>query len=130
VADELFKQIQGKQSIKEAAQQKGLSVEETGFFSRTAGVIPKIGPAAEFMSALSSLTEKTPVPNEVFRTKEGNFVVKLSKVEAADVSKFPAVKADLERRLIFQKQDTYVTDWLGELRKKGKIDINKDVLKG
>jgi len=130
VAEEFLNQIRTGKNIREVAREKGYPLAETGFFTRTAGVAPKIGPAREFMGILASLTEKNPVPKEVIRTKDGYFVVTLSGNEPADQSKFQSVKKNLEKRLSYQKQEEAFQNWLGQLRSKTKIDINKDILKG
>jgi peptidyl-prolyl cis-trans isomerase D len=130
VAEELLNQIRTGKNIREVAREKGYPLEETGFFTRTAGVVPKIGPAREFMGILASLTEKNPVPKEVIQTKDGYFVVRLSAHEPADQSKFQSVKKNLEKRLSYQKQEEAFQNWLEQLEKKAKIDKNKDILKG
>jgi peptidyl-prolyl cis-trans isomerase D len=127
VAEELLNQIRTGKNIREVAREKGYPFEETGFFTRTAGVVPKIGPAREFMGILASLTEKNPVPKEVIQTKDGYFVVRLSGYEPADQSKFQSVKKNLEKRLSYQKQEEVFQNWLSQLRSKAKIDINKDI---
>lgn len=130
VAEDLLRQIRTGKNIKEVAREKGYSLEETGYFARTTGVVPKIGPSREFMEIIASLTEKNPVPKEVIKTKEGYFVVRLSGYEPADQNKFQSVKKSLEKRLIYQKQEEAFQNWLSQLRSKTKIDINKDFLKG
>jgi len=130
VADDLLNQVRTGKNIREVAKEKGYAVEETGFFTRTTGVIPKIGPAREFMEILASLTEKNPVPKEAIRTKDGYFVVRLSAHEPADQSKFLSVKKNLEKRLSYQKQEEAYQSWIQQLEKKAKIDKNKDILKG
>jgi peptidyl-prolyl cis-trans isomerase D len=130
VAEELLNQIRTGKNIRKVAREKGYPLEETGFFTRTAGVVPKIGPAREFMGILASLTEKNPVAKEVIKTKDGYFVVGLSGYEPADQSKFQSVKKNLEKRLSYQKQEEAFQNWLNQLRSKAKIDINKDILKG
>jgi len=130
VADDLLNQVRTGKNIREVAKEKGYAVEETGFFTRTTGVIPKIGPAREFMEILASLTEKNPVPKEAIRTKDGYFVVRLSAHEPADQSKFLSVKKNLEKRLSYQKQEEAYQGWIQQLEKKAKIDKNKDILKG
>jgi hypothetical protein len=55
-------------------------------------------------------------------------VVKLSAVEQADMNKFSAAKKNLERRLIYQKQEEFFQNWLNQLRTNAKIEINKDLL--
>ena len=130
VAEDLLNQIRTGKNIREAAREKGYSLEETGFFTRTAGVVPKMGPAREFMGTLASLTAKNPVPKEVIRTRDGYFVVRLSGYEPADQSKFVSVKENLEKRLRDQKQGEAFQNWVDQLRSKAKIDINKDLMKG
>jgi peptidyl-prolyl cis-trans isomerase D len=130
VAEDLLNQIRTGKNIREVAREKGFPLEETGFFTRTAGVISKIGPARDFMGTLASLTEKNPVPKEVLKTKDGYFVVRLSGHEPADQNKFQSVKGNLEKRLIYQKQEEAFQNWLEQLRSKAKIDINKDLTRG
>lgn len=130
IAEDILKQIQAGKSMKEVAQEKGLQVEESGLFLRSAGMVPKIGPVEAFSSPLASLTEKNPVPNEVLKTKDGYFLVKLIAREPADESKFLSAKKELERRLVYQKQEQFFRTWLEQLRAKAKIEINPDVLKG
>lgn len=130
VAEELLNQIRTGKNIREVAREKGYPLEETGFFTRTAGVVPKIGPAREFMGILASLTEKNLVAKEVIKTKDGYFVVGLSGHEPADQTKFQSVKKNLEKRLSYQKQEEAFQNWLNQLRSKAKIDINKDLTKG
>jgi len=130
VAEDLLNQIRTGKNIREVAREKGYPLEETGFFTRTAGVVPKIGPAREFMGILASLTEKNPVAKEVIKTKDGYFVVGLSGHEPADQTKFQSVKKNIEKRLVYQKQEEAFQNWLSQLRSKAKIDINKDLTKG
>ncbi|MDH4220667.1 MAG: SurA N-terminal domain-containing protein [Candidatus Aminicenantes bacterium] len=130
VAEDLLNQIRTGKNIREVAREKGYPLEETGFFTRTAGVISKIGPARDFMGSLASLTEKNPVPKEVLKTQDGYFVVSLSGHEPADQNKFQSVKGNLKKRLIYQKQEESFQHWLEQLRSKAKIDINKDLTKG
>jgi peptidyl-prolyl cis-trans isomerase D len=127
-AEEILNQMKSGKEIREVLREKGYALEETGFFSRTGGVIPKIGPAGEWMASLSSLTEKRPLPKEAFRTKEGYFVVRLLASESADRNKFQSVKKNLEKRLTYQKQEEFFKNWLQHLRSKAKVEINKDVL--
>jgi peptidyl-prolyl cis-trans isomerase D len=130
VAEDLLNQIRTGKNIREAAREKGYPLEETGFFTRIAGVVPRIGPVREFMETLASLTEKNPVPKEALRTKDGYFVVRLSGSEPADQSRFQSVKKNLEKRLRNQKQEEAFQNWVEQLRSKAKININKDILKG
>jgi peptidyl-prolyl cis-trans isomerase D len=129
VAEELLSQVRTGKELTEVAREHGFQVEETGLFTRAGGVIPKIGPAGDFMRTLSSLTIKNPFPKEVLRTKDGHFVVKLLALEPADESRFLTVKKDLEKRLRYQKQEEFFENWLKELRTKAKIDKNQEILK-
>ncbi len=130
LAEDILNQIRTGKNLREVAREKGYPLAETGFFTRMTGVVPKIGPAREFMGVLASLTEKNPAPKQVIRTKDGYFVVTLSGHEPADQGKFQSVKKNLEKRLSYQKQEEAFQNWLSQLRSKTKIDINKDFLKG
>jgi peptidyl-prolyl cis-trans isomerase D len=130
VAEDLLNQIRTGKNIREVAKEKGYPLEETGLFTRMAGVVPKISPAREFMGILATLTEKNPIPKEIIQTRDGYFVVKLSGYEPADQSNFQTVKKNLEKRLSYQKQEEAFQNWLSQLRSKAKIDINKDLVRG
>ncbi|MFB3886265.1 MAG: SurA N-terminal domain-containing protein [Thermodesulfobacteriota bacterium] len=127
-AEDLLGQIQTGKSMKDLAKDRGIPMEETGLFTRAGGMVPKIGPVGEFMLTLSSLTEKSPSPKDVLRTKDGYFVIRLSSVVPADLSKYPSVKSELQKRLLYQKQEESFQNWLEQLRAKAKIEINKEVL--
>ena len=120
VAEDLLKQVQGGKSLKEVAQEKGAPVDETGFFTRTAGAIPKIGPAGEFMNILSPLTEKNPVPKEVLRTKDGYFVARLIwRWNRRIRTNFNRRKQNLEKRLMAQKQEEFLQELAGAVKIEG-----------
>ncbi len=127
-AEEILNQIKAGKEISKVISGKNYSIEETGLFARAGGVIPKIGPAGEWTASLSSLTEKRPFPKELFKTKEGYFVVRLLSSEPADRSKFESVRKNLEKRLAYQKQEEFFKNWLQHLRSKAKVEINKDAL--
>lgn len=129
VAEESLKQIQAGKAMGDVAKEQRLQMEETGFFTRTGGVIPKIGPVSESMKLLASLTEKNPTSKEVLQTKDGYFVVKLVGSESADLSKFPLTKKNLETRLLYQKQEEFFQNWIEQLKSRSKIEINKELFK-
>jgi peptidyl-prolyl cis-trans isomerase D len=126
--EELNDQVLKGKTLQDAAREKSLRVEETGFFTRASGVVPKIGPAAEFKDTLASLTLKHPIPKEPIRTREGYFVVKLQNLEPADPSKFPPAKADLEKRLMAQVQEEFFQNWLDQVKSNARIEINKEAM--
>ncbi len=127
-AEDLLNQLKTGKEMSKIVEGKGYRIEETGPFARAGGIIPNIGPAGEWMASLASLTEKRPFPKEPLKTKEGYFVVRLLSSEPADRSKFETVKKNLEKRLIYQKQEEFFKNWLQHLRSKAKVEINKDIL--
>jgi len=129
VAEDLLKKLHEGKDIREVARGAGLTVEETGYFTRTAGIIPKIGPVKEAGKLLSALTVGNPLPKEILKTKDGFFIARLLSIEAANEGRFDEAKKALEQRLINQKQEESFQNWLNELKSKAKIDINQDVLK-
>lgn len=128
IAEEIIKMIKSGKDLNDIAKQKGYMAGETGFFVRSAGVVPKIGPLGEHMKIISSLSENNPIAKDVIETKDGFFVVKLLKAESPDRSKFQTARKDLELRLLNQKQEEYFQNWLNMLRSKAKIEISKELL--
>ncbi len=127
-AEEILNQLKAGKEMSKVIAGKGYSIDETGLFNRAGGVIPKIGPAGEWMASLSALTEKQPLPKDPLKTKDGYFVVRLLSSEPADRNKFESAKKNLEKRLTYQKQEEFFKNWLQHLRSKAKVEINKDVL--
>jgi parvulin-like peptidyl-prolyl isomerase len=78
------------------------------------------------MEILASLTENKPIPKDLIQTKDGYFVVGLSRHEPVDQNKFQSMKNNIENRLIYQKQEEAFQNWINQLRLKAKIDINKE----
>jgi len=56
--------------------------------------------------------------------------VKLLSRQPADESKFPSARKDLEKRLVYQKEEQFFKNWLDQLKAKAKIDINPSATKG
>jgi len=127
-AEEILNQLKAGGEMRKTVEGKNYSIEETGLFVRAGGVIPKIGPVGEWMASLASLTEKKPLPKEPLKTKEGYFIVRLLASEPANQKNFESIKKNLEKRLIYQKQEEFFRNWLQHLRTKAKVEINKDVL--
>jgi len=128
LAEDLLNQVRKGKSLRELGKEKGFPIEETGPFVRNAPVIPKIGPAKDSMEMLPSLNEKNRIPKEVIRTKDGFFVFSLLDLEPADPNRFLSIKKNLEKRVIYQKQEEFFQTWLKDLRKKAKIEVNQKML--
>lgn len=111
----------------EAASAHGETCEKSGFFprsDRTGG--GKLPPAVT--SKAIDLSASRPFTSDVIDANRGFYVIELSGRRDGDPSRFEAQKAMIERRLLEEKRDMFLSEWLNQLRKSAKIRIFKDII--
>lgn len=121
------------QSVKEAtafetaANTFGVALEDTGFFKRS-DTVPGIGRARSFVETAFSLDVEDPVVDTVVEGGEAYYVMRLKAHQAADMEDFEARKAQIESRLVSQKRQKRMEEWLAQLRQQGEVSIKKGFL--
>ncbi|MCD6582378.1 MAG: SurA N-terminal domain-containing protein [Desulfuromusa sp.] len=125
LADKLLTQATGKKSLRTAAKNLKLAVEESGEFSRSFGsFIPRIGTSQELAEEAFSLTEEAPVATKVYTIGGKYLVASLMKAVVADFEGLD--KADhtqLKNRLLAEKKEQLVAEKLNQLLQQAKIEI-------
>jgi len=118
----------GKSDIDSVATATGLSVDETGPFSRQGPYIPKIGTSADLKKVAFTLTKEKPQAPAVYTVSQSNYLAALKERVAADEEKFAADKAklikDAEERLKGQAMEQFVN----YLKARANIDVSQDFL--
>jgi len=112
-------------SLRTAAKNLKLAVEESGEFSRSFGsFIPRIGTSQELAEVAFSLTEAVPVAAKVY-TIDGKYLV--ASLEKAEVANFEgleeAERSQLENRLLAEKKEQLVNEKVEQLLQQAKIEI-------
>jgi peptidyl-prolyl cis-trans isomerase D len=132
LADQLLKQATEKKSLRSAAQDLKLAVEETGEFSRSSGFfIPHIGTAQKLAEAAFSLTKDTPIANEVFTINDKFLVASLKDAKTADFEAMENTdREQLKNRLLAEKKQQIVAEKLKQLVEHAEIEIMVPELSG
>ena len=109
-----------------AAKSLGLSVERTGFFSRSED--PLDVESGDFIPDVFGLRSDRPVPNRVYRSGETFYVVSLAKTKPADSGYFGTEKDSLRRQEISTRKVLVVERLLESLRESSRISPNENLL--
>ncbi|MBI1911821.1 MAG: SurA N-terminal domain-containing protein [Deltaproteobacteria bacterium] len=121
-ADELLKRVKGGEDFTNAAKAEKLKVEQTGFFSKAEGFMPKTGIFLGDKEGLLDLTTTAPYPEALSNNKK-YYIFKLNSVKEVDELGLEAKKEEIKGRLLAEKQDEALNVWLKGLREKSKIKI-------
>ncbi|MDX2495349.1 MAG: SurA N-terminal domain-containing protein [Desulfuromusa sp.] len=125
LADELLAEATAKKSLRTAAKNLKLTVEESGDFSRSFGsFIPRIGSSQELSDEAFSLTEVAPIAAKVYTIDNRFLVASLKKAEVADLKNLDdADLSQLKSRLLAEKKEQIVAEKLSQLIKTAEIEI-------
>jgi len=125
LADQLLTQATAKKSLRTAAKNLKLMVEESGEFSRSFGsFIPSIGTSQELADEAFSLTEAAPITTKVYTIGDKYLVASLKKAVVADFEGLDdADRSQLKNRLLAEKKEQQVTEKLNQLLQQAKIEI-------
>ncbi len=108
-----------------AAKSMGLSVERTGFFSRSDD--PLDVESGDFISDVFGLRSNRPTPNRVYKSGESFYIVSLAKTKPADSGYFGVEKDSLRRQEISARKVLVIERLLENLRESSKISHNKNL---
>jgi peptidyl-prolyl cis-trans isomerase D len=127
-ADSMFEQLRGGESIEKLARQKGLAVQETGFFL-PGNVIPKIGDHPDAMEELLSLSSSRPYPEKPLAAGDAYVIFKLKDITAPELDDFE-IKKEVYRKVAANlKRDEVVKSWLEgnkeQMIREKRLKINK-----
>jgi peptidyl-prolyl cis-trans isomerase D len=118
--------------LDKAAAEQGLKVDDTGPFERRAGVVPKLGAAADLRNDAFSLTQDHPLGTKVYAAGNDAVVMALKERIASDPSGLADAKDTLRTTLLQQKQEDAVQAFMNHLkeraRQQGALEVNTDVV--
>ena len=132
LADQLLKQATDKKSLRTAAQNLNLTVEESGEFSRSFGFfIPRIGTSQELSEEAFSLTKEAPIAKKVYTINDKFLVASLKSTKTADFEKLENTdREQLKNRLLAEKKQKVVAEKLQQLVEQAEIEIMVPELSG
>jgi peptidyl-prolyl cis-trans isomerase D len=118
--------------LDKAAAEQGLKVDDTGPFERRAGVVPKLGAAADLRNDAFSLTQDRPLGTKVYTAGSDAVVMALKERIPADPAGLADAKETLRTTLLQQKQEDAVQAFMNDLkeraRQQGALEVNADVV--
>lgn len=127
-AQAALESLKNKETFGDVAGHYGLEVRETGYFSRN-GAIPDIGFEQELNRLGFTLSAAMPLAQEITQVSRGWLVFELKERKNADGQAFDKEKADIVARLTDQKKQATLKTWLDDLKSRGVVEINYDLIK-
>jgi peptidyl-prolyl cis-trans isomerase D len=109
-----------KQGLEAASKDKGLKIQQTGFFKRTDKTAKGELPSTVAQAGIS-LYEGKAYPDEVAENGNSFYILAFKEKKDADIAGFPAQKDAITKRILEQKQQTLFEDWLKHLRERASI---------
>jgi peptidyl-prolyl cis-trans isomerase D len=123
-AKTLLAELRKEKGIEILAQRHALKVEETGWFSRGASQIPKIGVLQEAKGGSIPISAHQPLPDRVYTQKEGVYLLVFKESREADMELFEKEKARLQEQALGEKRQKVLQRLLEGLKSRARIVPN------
>jgi peptidyl-prolyl cis-trans isomerase D len=118
-ADRIEEQVQAGKTLARAAEAESLQVTESPEFTQQSG-IPGLGRDPEVVGAAFGLPVGQVSPP--VKAVRGWVILRVDDRPDVDWTQFDKQKDQLRRSLLNQKQNQFYSAWMGELRKKAKVE--------
>ncbi len=124
-AETLLTQAQEAKSLRQAASELNLSIEETGDFSRGFGAfVPRIGASEELASEAFSLTEDAPIGSKAYNLGGKAIVFSLKNSSPGDFSSLDEPgRVALRDQLLASKKEAMLSEKLQNLQKQADLEV-------
>ena len=127
-ADTLLAQLKESNDLSRVAAANGLTIDETGFFTRTGTYVPKLGAQPELKQEAFHLTKEHPAAGAVYQATGDAVLAALKDVEPADDAKFAEQKDSLRQQATERRRAMVSEQFVNYLKTKARIEINQDFL--
>jgi peptidyl-prolyl cis-trans isomerase D len=121
-ANFLLEQLRNEKDIARVAQQNNLKSDETGFFTRNAPQLPKIGDVPELARGVP-LSAENPLPDRVYRQKDAAYLIAFKASEPADMARFAQEKDALAKQARSEAQQRVLQKFIEGLKAKADIKV-------
>lgn len=124
-AETLLTQAQELKSLRQAASELNLSVEETGEFSRGFGAfVPRIGASEDLANEAFNLTAEAPIGSKVYNIGGKAIVFSLNKSNPGDFSSLDAPgRVALGDQLLASKKEAMLSEKLQNLQQQAQLEV-------
>ena len=125
LADKLLAKARELKSLRKAAAELKLTIEESGEFSRSFGAfIPRIGSSAELAETAFKLTVEEPIAPLVYMIDNKYLVASLKSAKEADFAGLDtAERTQFQEQLLLTKKDEAINSKLDALLKQAQIEV-------
>lgn len=120
----------GKSDINSVAKSTGLTVDETGPFTRQSPHVPKLGSAPDLKKDAFKLTPEKPNAPAVYTVPGSNLIAALKERIAVDEEKFKTEKDTLMRQAEERLKGQAVEQFVNYLKAHANIQLSEDFLAG
>jgi len=120
----LLEQLKKDKDIVALAKANKLKVEETGWFVRGAGQVPKVGDLAEMKAGPLLVSEQKPIAARLYTQKDALYIFALKERQPADMDQFEKQKETLKKQALAESRQRALVKFLESLKAKAKIKVN------
>lgn len=129
-ADTLFTKLKETRDLAGLARAEGLTVDETGTFTRRGSYVPKIGSLPALKAAAFRLTPENPVAPQSYVWGGNAYIVALKEHIPADLEQLEERRDELRSALLQQKRDEANREFAKYLKRRATIEYNQANLLG
>lgn len=112
-----------------AGDKKGLTITETGLFSRVQTTIPTIGKATEIVNAAFDDKATIQTKPQIFEAAGGVIVARVKQKETPDMAKFEGEKDKQLKTLQARKLEAFFPAWMENVQAQFPVKFNTAVMK-
>ncbi|HVN87460.1 MAG TPA: SurA N-terminal domain-containing protein [Candidatus Binatia bacterium] len=127
-AESLIAPLKEQNDLAKVAGASGLTLDETGGFTRAGAYVPKLGSQPDLKKLAFQLTKEHPVVAGVYDASGDSVLVALKDTEPADDAKFEEQKSSLRQQTIERRRGMVSDQFVNYLKTKARIEINQDFL--
>ena len=127
-ASALLEQLKREKDIQALAKQHNLSVQETGWFIRSAPEIPKIGNLPDAKPGGIAISSYKPIPEQVFTQNDAAYLIAFKDSRGADMERFEKEKDRLIKEALAESQQRVMQRFVDMLKAKAQIQIHAQSL--
>lgn len=125
---QILERLKNGEDFKAIAASEKLNIESTGYFSPVDGFMPKTGIFTGDKDGIFELSESAPNFPEVLVNDGKHYVLRFAGAKEAPESGLEFKKEEIRSRVLAEKQEEVLGEWLNGLRQNSKITVNQDLL--
>lgn len=127
-ARSLLEELKKDKDINKLAQEHGLKVEDTGWFTRSAAQIPKVGELSKMTSGGIGLSAEKPFPDEIYTQKDNAYIFAFKNSQPADMERFEKEKTELTKQALAESRQQVLEKFIENLKAKAQIQVHLNFL--